>query len=64
MTAVSFGVYTDHIGHIRTFNVGSIEHLLTDVIKLVGEDASLNSQGIIIMLANKLVHNLSEPPNT
>ncbi len=63
MAAVGLGVNADHIGHIRAFNISAIEHLLPDVVELVGKDAPLNSQGIIGLLSDNAISDFGEPPD-
>jgi hypothetical protein len=52
VAAVSFRVNTDHIGDVGAFDIDSVEHLLTNVVKFVGEDPSLDSNRIISFLAS------------
>ena len=42
MAAVGLGVNTDHVGDVRRLNVGAVEHLLTEIVKLIGENTPLN----------------------
>ena len=52
MAAVGFRVNTDHIGDVGAFDIDSVEHLLTNIVKFVGEDPSLDSNRIISFLAS------------
>jgi hypothetical protein len=62
VAAVSFWVNTDHVGNIMAFNICSIEHLLAEIVKFVGEDASLDPDSIIGLLTNKPICHFGEPP--
>jgi hypothetical protein len=52
VAAVGFRVNTDHIGDVGAFDIDSVEHLLTNIVKFVGEDPSLDSNRIISFLAS------------
>jgi hypothetical protein len=43
VAAVGFGVDADHVGDVRGLNVGAVEHLLPEVVELVGEYSALYS---------------------
>ena len=63
MAAVGLWVNTDHIGDVRSLNEGAIEHLLTEIIKLIRENTPLDSDGVVGFLSNKAVSNFGEPPD-
>ena len=64
MTTVGLGVNTDHVGDVRRLNEGAIKHLLTEIVKLIRENTSLDSDGVVGFLSDKAVGNFGEPPNT
>ena len=63
MAAVGFWVNTDHVGDVRRLNEGAIKHLLTEIVKLIRENTSLDSDGVVGFLSDKAVSNLGEPPD-
>ena len=63
MAAVGLGVNTDHVGDVRRLNVGAIEHLLTEIVKLIGENTPLNPNGVVSFLSDKAVSDLCKPPD-
>ena len=63
MIAVGLWVDTDHVCHVRAFDIGAVEHLLTDIVKFVGKNASLDPQGIVGLFPDDSVGDLSEPPD-
>lgn len=63
MAAVSLGVDTDHVGDIRTFDIASVEQVLPQIVKFVGKDPALDSDGIVSGLADESVRHFGEPPN-
>lgn len=63
MAAVSLGVDSDHIGDVRTLDVGPVEHLLANVVEFVGENAPLDAEGIVGLLSDNSVGHLGKPPN-
>jgi hypothetical protein len=63
VTAVGLGINADHIGDVGTLDVGAVEHLLADVVELIGEDASLDSEGIVPGLPDDAVGYFGEPPD-
>ena len=63
VAAVSLWINSDHIGNVGTFNIHFVEHLLTNVVKFIGENSTLNPNGIVSRLANKTVSHLSKPPD-
>ena len=62
VSAVSLWINSDHIGNVGTFNIHFVEHLLTNVVKFIGEDPSINSNSVIGLFANNSVGNFCEPP--
>lgn len=63
MAAVSFGVNTDHVGDIGAFDIAPVEEMLPQIVKFVGEDPALDSDGIVSGLADESVRHFGEPPN-
>ena len=63
MTAISFGVNSNHIGDIRAFDIDTVEHLLADVVKFIGEDSALDTKCFVRLLPDNSVSNFSEPPD-
>jgi hypothetical protein len=64
VTTVGLGVNTDHVGDIGSLNEGAVKHLLTEIVKLIRENTSLDSDGVVGFLSDKAVGNFGEPPNT
>jgi len=63
VAAISFRVNTNHIGNIRAFDIDAVKHLLTDVVKFIGEDSALDTKCFIRLLSDNSVSNFSEPPD-
>jgi hypothetical protein len=63
VTTVSLRIDSDHIGDIRAFNINLVENLLTEVVKFIGEDSTLDSDSVIVWLADKTIGHLSKPPD-
>jgi hypothetical protein len=63
VAAVGFGVDADHVGDVGSLDVGAVEHLLPEVVELVGENAPLDSKGLIVLLPDDAVGHLGEPPD-
>ena len=63
MTAVSFGVNTNHVGHVGTLDKAPVEHMLPQIVKFVGEDPALDSDSIVSGLSYESVCHFGEPPN-
>lgn len=63
MAAIGLWVNAYHVGHIRALNVCPIQHLLTDIVKLIGEDAPLYSEGIVGLFSDKAIGHFGEPPD-
>jgi hypothetical protein len=63
VTAVGFGVNTNHVGNVRALNVGAVQHLLSDVVEFVGDDASLDPQRIVGLLSDDAIGDFGEPPD-
>jgi len=64
VTGIDLGIDTEHVGDIGVFYEPSVEDLLSQVIELVGIDSSLDSDGVISLLADDPVEHLGEPPDT
>lgn len=64
VTGVDFGIDTQHVGQIRMFDEPSVQDLLTEVVKLVWIDSSLDSDSIVSLFSDNSVQHFSEPPNT
>ena len=58
MAAVGLGVNTDHVGDVRRLNAGSVKHLLTKIVKLIGENTPLNPDSVVSFLSNEAIRNL------
>jgi hypothetical protein len=63
VAAVGLGINAYQVGHVGTLNIGAVENLLADVVKLIGEDAPLYSEGIVGLLSDDAIGDLSEPPD-
>lgn len=64
MGRVHFGVDTQQVGQIRSFNEALVEHLLSEVVELVGDDPPLHSPIVISVFANDPVDHFGVPPDT
>jgi hypothetical protein len=63
VAAVGLGVEPDHVGDVRAFDVDAVEHLLPEVVELVGVDVSLDPDLVVVGLAQQAVGHLGEPPD-
>ncbi len=63
VATISFRVNTNHIGNIRAFDIDAVKHLLTDVVKFIGEDSALDTKCFVRLLSDNSVSNFSEPPD-
>ena len=63
MTTVGFGVNTNHVGDIWALYKAPIEQVLSQVVKFIGENPTLDSNGIVSGLSNESVCHFCEPPN-
>ena len=63
MAAVGLRVNTNHIGNVWAFDVGPVEHLLTEIVEFVRKDAPLDPDSVVSLLTNKSIGHFSEPPN-
>jgi hypothetical protein len=63
VAAVGLGIDTNHIGDVGTLDVGAVKHLLTQVVEFVREDAPLDPEGVVGLLSNDAVGDLSKPPD-
>ena len=64
MTAIDFGVNTKHACHIRAFDKGTIKHMLSQVVKLVGEDSPGDSNGVVTIFSKDAIEDFGEPPDS
>jgi hypothetical protein len=64
VTAVSFGINSDQVGDIWALDVGPVQHLLPEVVVFIGEDAPVDSDPIVLLLADEPIGHLGEPPNS
>lgn len=64
MTAVDFWVDTAHASHIGAFDKHTVEEVLTQVVELVAEDSSHDSDGVISFFSHYSVEHFGEPPDT
>jgi len=64
VTAISFWINAQHIGHIWTFYEASVEHLLSDIVHFILKNTSADSDGLIVLLSDNPIQHFGEPPNT
>lgn len=64
VTAIGFGVNTNHIGNIGAFDIDAVEHLLTYVVEFIREDSALDTKCFVGLLSNDFVSDFGEPPDT
>ena len=64
VAAVDFGVDAEHAGDVGTLHEAAVEHVLPQVVELVGKDAPSDSNGVVGFLADHPVQHFSEPPDS
>jgi hypothetical protein len=64
VSCVGFGVNTDHGTYVRALDEDAIEQMLSQIVELVRENPSCDSDSVISLFPNNSVEHFSEPPNT
>ena len=63
MTSIYLWIDTQHTGNIRGLNETLIKHLLPIVIEFIGDNSTLNSDGIIASFSNDSIDHFGVPPD-
>lgn len=64
MAAVGLRVDTDHVGDVRALDKAAVEQVLPQVVKFIGEDSALYSNGVVGILADDSIGDFGEPPDS
>lgn len=64
MAVISLRVDSNHIGNIRTLDKAPVKQVLPQIVKFVGKNPALDSDGIVRFFSHNPIGDFGEPPYT